>query len=178
MEIESEPLADMQEVIERRLVDGIFNGPRMYGIDLKYLDIRLELTFKNDTCHIIALSRGHHVRENPLHRMLHAEAPEGSPASRPGDGAIFLALVVVHLSSMNPNVIWKVDFVNDWWRKMGICRFAADCYQGDDGKLYIDSDHFLSWANYNLRKTGGKRTIKSRKRKGRKRKKVKSVKKR
>ena len=180
MEIESEPLADMQEVIERRLVDGIFNGPRMYGIDLKYLDIRLELTFKNDTCHIIALSRGHHVRENPLHRMLHAEAPEGSPASRPGDGAIFLALVVTHCTHMNPNVKWMVDPpLNEWWSKMGICNFSSSsCYQGADGKIYINSAHFLAWANYILQKRGGKRTIKSRKRKGKKRKKVKSVKKR
>ena len=178
MEIESEPLADMQEVIESELVDGIFNMGRLYDTKLVYLDIKLELAFKDNFCHILDFSRGHHVRQNISHRSLHGAAPEGSPASRPGDGAIFLALVVVHLSSMNPNVIWKVDFVNEWWRKMGICRFAADCYQGDDGKLYIDSDHFLSWANYNLRKTGGKRTIKSRKRKGRKRKKVKSVKKR
>ena len=173
----------MQEIIEDKIVDGVFNGP-MYACELVYQDIKLDLTFKNNLCHIHAFSRGHHVRQHPLHRTLHAPAREGSPASQAGDGAMFLSLVVQHCYRMNPMVIWAVDFLTEWWSEVGICSFfSAHCSKGADGNIYIDSAHFLSWANYTMQKyiqekTGGKRTIKSRKRKGRKRKKVKSVKKR
>ena len=184
--VDSEPLApdnkyaDMQTIIDYNLPEGIFTDGIMHDVELVYLDIKLELFIKNNICHIPALSRGHHVRQHIERRIMHAPAREGSPASRAGDGAIFLSLVVVHCNRMNTVMIWTAGSLSEWWSKIGICSIPTHCIKHADNKIYIDSAHFLSWANSILEKRGGKRTLKrkSRKRKGRKSKKIKSVKKR
>ena len=140
-----EPITpDMQRYITENIPAYIFRDGKMHDVELKYKDIRLDLFIKNNTCYINSFSRGHHVREHPEHRVQHPPALPSVPASSKGDGAIFLALVVLHCNTFVP-IKWSAGSVTEWWNLKGVCSITDACTITKDG-VTIDNEKFIIWA--------------------------------
>tara|TARA_X000000368_G_C22979158_1_gene689083 strand:- start:53 stop:550 length:498 start_codon:yes stop_codon:yes gene_type:complete len=78
------------------------------------------------------------------------------PPTDPGDGALLLALTIIHFNeiystNMN-NVFWEGDFTR-WWFTHGPCSEVSVCLENEASKqsdlprTTINNDNFLTWAN-------------------------------
>ena len=142
---------DMLKIIENKITPDMKNG--FHYIELEYLDINLDFIIdfrKIDNKHIniSGFSRRHHVRLHPSHRITHAPAKEGNPASSKGDGALFLALTVLHCNKVLGNIsYWKGD-LTDWWRIKGVCTIEDACVKTDRSKddYEINNNFFIIWS--------------------------------
>ena len=95
-----------------------------------------------------------------------------------GDGALFLALMVIHCNNILTSIpIWKGN-LSEWWGIKGVCSIQNACTLQENGETLISNKYFLKWAfdivTQNEGNTGGgfKRKLnkKSDKRKTNKRK--------
>jgi hypothetical protein len=123
-------------------------------IELKYIDIKLELRLLKQhngetIIYIEAFSRGHHVRENPHHRIGLQPAKVGEPGAKKGDGAKFLALTVLYCSEHNQIKKWSLT-PSGWWRlNMSPCgNLFNACREVGEGKVEIDPENFVVWAHH------------------------------
>jgi len=135
---------DMQRYIRKNIEAHIFKDGKIHSIELQYKDIRLDLNIKNNTCGIIAFSRGHYVREHLKHRIMHRPALQHEPASSKGEGAIFLALVVLHCNTIVP-INWITRAVTEWWNLKGVCSIKDACTITTDG-VTINNKKFIIWS--------------------------------
>jgi hypothetical protein len=135
---------DMQRYITENIPAHIFRDGKFHDVELKYKDIRLDLNIKNNTCFISAFSRGHYVRERPEHRIMHRPALHHEPASSKGEGAIFVALVVLHCNKFVP-IKWTTSSVSEWWNLKGVCSIKDACTITKDG-VTIDNKKFIIWS--------------------------------
>ena len=92
------------------------------------------------------MSRGHFIRENPEYRTSIAPSEIGAPASSPGDGTLFLALVVIHCEKHN--IEWSAQYLSKWWwKEKGVCSIPDACITNiEEGNIIINTEKFLIWA--------------------------------
>jgi len=159
VEPRSQSRRDMQRYVEQHIPEQLFRDGRLHNVELKYKDINLELYIKNNKCTISSFSRGHYVRENPMNQQLHRAAFEHEEASDKGDGALFLATVVVHCNLLVGNLEWNANNLTEWASRIGICT-PQTCRQTDSINYVIDTDHIVTWANTVLGTRGGKKRYK------------------
>jgi hypothetical protein len=149
-------------------------------IDLRYKDICYTLyviecgTEESYKICSVDLARKHFIRQRPECRECgFAPANESDSASEPGDGALFVALVVLRINDKFKNITQWEGGVSAWWRReeniccgidTGRCRCINDascihkkgcinsdlddaCVQVVDSSRYeIDNSKFLIWA--------------------------------
>jgi hypothetical protein len=144
-------LTKMNEIIKSKIKGNEMSSERVVPINLQYLDIRLDLYFNSPEQNIItinAFSRGHYVRKNPRHRITHRPSEEQEPASDKGDGALFLALTVLHCNKVFKNILCWIGVLSDWWTIKGVCTIKDACKKTErSGHSYeINNDIFLEWA--------------------------------
>ena len=139
--------------------------------------------------HIYDFSRGGYVIKNSNNRQSE-NAPSSAGGTVPGNGSLFLALVVIYCNNIFKNIFenikWSVN-PSKWWFVKGVCVGRGACEKHPERYTYyvISHDKFLIWSNEKvamfLAHGGGKRRYrkiskkskrkrKSRKRKSRKRK--------
>jgi hypothetical protein len=145
-------ITKMNEIIKSKIKDNEMSGKRLVRINLQYLDIRLDLYLNYPNQNIItinAFSRGHYVRKNPEHRIMHRPSEEQESASDKGDGALFLALTVIHCNEVFSKRLCWIGGVTDWWRIKGVCTIKDACKKTErSGHAYeINNEIFLAWAN-------------------------------
>jgi hypothetical protein len=145
-------LTKMNEIIKSKIKGNEMSGEKLVQINLQYLDIRLDLYLNYPNQNIIsinAFSRGHYVRKNPEHRISHRPSKEQEPASDKGDGALFLALTVIHCNEVFSKILCWIGGVTDWWRIKGVCTIKDACKKTErSGHAYeINNEIFLAWAN-------------------------------
>jgi hypothetical protein len=127
IELVLSPRENMTKHIEEKMPKNIFEDGKLRIIELKYKDIKLDIYIKNNTFNISAFSRGHLVRKNPQFRIMHAPALTDDPASSKGDGAIFLALVIIHCSNYVSDMEWSASSLSTWWYIKGVCEKLNAC---------------------------------------------------
>jgi len=148
-ELYGDKIAKMNEIIEENITSGLLGeGVSLSSVKLQYLDIRLDLYFSSNEIIISAFSRGHYVRENPAHRIMHRPSEQEEPASDKGDGSLFLALVVIYCNNIFSNIEVWIGGVTDWWRIKGVCAIKDACTKTErSGTAYeINNDDFLNWS--------------------------------
>ena len=141
----------MNKEIKSKIIAKMKSGH--HNIQLMYLDIRLDMhIYNNDDGHIkiSAFSRGHYVRENPDHRIMHKLADKNDPASCKGDGEMFLALTVIHCNEVfgRPIPYW-LGGSTEWWRLRGVCIIKKACIKTERSYpvFEINNNDFLDWSN-------------------------------
>ena len=135
-------LTKMNEIIKSKITGNEMSGEKTRAIYLQYLDIRLDLYFNSPKQNIItinAFSRGHYVRKNPEHRIMHRPSKEQEPASDKGDGALFLALTVLHCNNVFKNILCWTGILSDWWRIKGVCTIKDACKKQYGNEWYKKS---------------------------------------
>jgi len=149
-------LTEMNKIIESKIKGDEMDTDTKWKwrrVRLQYLDIKLDLHFNEDGQNIItinAFSRGHYVRKNMERRIMHEPAYFGDPESEKGDGALFLALTVVHCNKVFSNILCWIGGVTDWWRIKGVCIIKDACIKTERSGPFayeINNDIFLEWAN-------------------------------
>ena len=142
---------DMLNIIKNNITHEMRNG--FHSINLEYLDIKLDFYIdfgEIDDKHIYinAFSRSHYVRLHPEHRIMHAPAQEGNPASSKGDGALFLALTVLYCNKILGDIPYWIGGVTDWWRIKGVCTIEKACVKTDRSRhaFEINNTFFIDWS--------------------------------
>jgi hypothetical protein len=117
-------------------------------IAFSYIDIRLDLLISSSgSITIGSFSRGHYVRKHPSRRVSHEPAKPDDPASEKGDGALFLALVVIYCNEIyNKEIPNWIGHLTDWWKIEGVCAMENACNKIVNNKYQINNDKFLEWA--------------------------------
>ena len=182
-EIDNEKMEEMDKMetmikeIKSKITKNMISN--FQSVQLEYKDIRLDIIINNHNdghINLSAFSRGHHVRENPEHRIMHRPSNIDEPASDKGDGSLFLALVVRHCNEVfkRPVPYW-IGGVTEWWRIKGVCSIQNACNKTErSGTAYeIDNKFFMEWSDkiildYNRSLLGGKKLRKKKSRKKRK----------
>ena len=174
-------LTEMNKEINTKITPSL-DRKGFLRINLQYIDIRLDLTLDGNRIFIEAFSRGHHVRTHPEQKTEHRWWDEDEPASDPGDGSLFLALVVIRCNEIFREIVW-ISVVNDWWYEKGVCAIEGACSKTEiSGHDYeINSKLFLKWSirkirEYNKQKGGKKRYKRTRKKRTKRTKKRKPIK--
>jgi len=141
-----EDITNMTIYIKENMPDSIFTDEILREIKLEYKDITLKFLIKNNKCIILSFSRGHFIRENPEHKIPFITPSEiGDPASLPGDGAIFLALVVIHCEKYI--IEWSAYILSKWWEIKGVCSIPDACIKNvEKERIIINTEKFLIWA--------------------------------
>ena len=128
--------------------------PGSHWIELKYKDIILELLIIKEEhgvskIKLLAFHRGHYVKDHQ-HHSIGAKLPNDDVlASKKGDGALFLALVVKHCNEIFGDIPLWIGGVTDWWRIKGVCAIKNACKKTEkSGYAYeINNEIFKQWAN-------------------------------
>jgi hypothetical protein len=167
----SQTRRDMQQYIEQHIPEQLFRDGLLHKVELNFKDINLELYIKNNKCAISSFSRGRHIIAHPERQQLRRIPREHEETADRGDGAIFLALVVVYCNEIVP-IEWIANNMTDWTRIEGICT-PQTCRELSVRNYAIDNAHFVTWANTVLGTRGGTRYKKT-KQKRKKNKKTKT----
>lgn len=133
----------MKNVIKKQ-----FDQSESRYITFTYIDIKLDLFLTTSgSITISTFSRGHYVRKHPRRRVLHGPAEPDDPASEKGDGALFLALVVIYCNEIYNKEIpnWRGN-LSDWWKIKGVCAMENACNKINNNMYQINNDKFLQWA--------------------------------
>jgi len=148
-------IASMKRVIEESIPPSTFDGT-LKEVEMRYKDIRLDVIVKGNKCIIEIFLRNNHLVHNPTRRLLPAIKEFMVDGSDPGDGAIFLALFVIHCNSFKP-IQWKGVLSQWWFLENNICGSILNgCKQ--DGEYYlIDNTLFLQWAKRIVPSVGGRK---------------------
>ena len=118
------------------------------NIAFAYIDIRLEIFISSsESITIVTFSRGHYVRKHPSRRVLNGPAEPDDPASEEGDGALFLALVVIYCNKIYKEITNWRGYLSDWWKIKGVCaKYENVCNKIGNNLYEINNDNFLEWA--------------------------------